>query len=111
VDLEARIDRLEDLGSPIVRQPAAGGRDADQEGVGRFWHGQGLAQGRDRRDVMTGQPLADIAAGDRGVEDRHGAISCVADHAHRRLGMVRTELALSQDHEASAPGFAHGRAV
>jgi hypothetical protein len=111
VHIQAGVDGLEDLRPPVVRQPAARRRDADQEGVGRFRHGQRLAQRGDRRDVMSGQPLAHVPAGDGRVENRHGAIRRVADHAHRRLGVVRTELALRQDHEASAAGFAHGRAV
>jgi hypothetical protein len=109
VDLQPGLERLQDGGSPVVRQPAARGRDADQERVGRLREGQGFGQRPDHGNVVAGEPLADITARNGRVENRDRPIGCVADHAHRRLGVVRAELALGQDHQPSRR--VHGREV
>jgi hypothetical protein len=104
-DVEAGVDRLEDRAPPGIRKLAAGRGDADEQC--RRWRleRQRLSQAFDGRDVVAGQPLVDVPAGDRRIQDRRDGIRAVADDAHRRLGMVIGELTLGQDDEPTLAGW------
>ena len=62
-----------------------------------------LSESDDRDVVAAGvpQPLADVAAGLRGVDDRDDLVRAEADHAHGGLAVVEAEVALGEDHEAA----------
>ena len=97
--------------APLVGQPAARRRDADQQRVGPRDEAQRLVQRRDDRDVeaaRVAEPLADVAAGLRGVDHRHDLVLAEADDAHGGLAVVVAEVALGEDHEAAFGGRRHG---
>jgi hypothetical protein len=107
MDVEACLDGGQDRGPPGRRKLAPGGRDADQQRCRAPRERQRLVERRDDRDVVTGQPLPDVAAGDRGVQHGDDVVRPVADHPNGGLGVMDAELALGEDDEPAGRRRVH----
>jgi hypothetical protein len=88
MDVEPRVDRLEDDRSPGGRQLAARRRDAEQQPVRTNGAIEHVGQASDERDVVTGDRLVHVATDHRRIEDRDDVVPAVADDAGRGLGVV-----------------------
>ena len=66
---------------------------------------------RDVEAARVAEPLADVAAGLGGVDDRDDLVGPEADHAHGGLAVVEAEVALGEDDESAIGGGRHGGGV
>ena len=106
-DVAAGVERLAQPGAPLLRQPPAHRRDADQDGVGL--EGEALAHRRHHRDgAAEAQHVLRRLAGLLAVEHGDGPVGQVADDGVGGLRGQRAEVAVGQDQEAWG-GHRNGR--